>query len=311
MQKFILLLLGGVLGVSCVDKDYDLNDIDTDNVTIGDETSEFAIPLARVKVGMKELSDGGASGEVCDIEEIFDEADTWLPSPLPGNADYVDLTELSNDSAYADSLIEALSKQMMRDEEKLAAVTDRIWAEYREEFFEVLELPQDADETLFKETFRTMFRSNAAVREKAQEQARSYLTRIQVEPISYAIDDIGIGSDLVDMLTDNLGTPENPDPHHSLSLYGDITSDLPVGMRLDPEFQGTRVRFPGEIEPDRTNPIEETRLYADDLRTIVGGVVIEIPVELRKYYPGTDFDPSQQIVINLRLVKRGGLSFNL
>lgn len=36
MRKLILLLLSGVLSTACVDKDYDLGNIDTDNIAIGD-----------------------------------------------------------------------------------------------------------------------------------------------------------------------------------------------------------------------------------------------------------------------------------
>ena len=36
MRKLILLLLSGMLSTACVDKDYDLGNIDTDNIAIGD-----------------------------------------------------------------------------------------------------------------------------------------------------------------------------------------------------------------------------------------------------------------------------------
>ena len=46
MRTLSLLLLSGALMTACVDRDYDLSDLDFDNVAIGDENSEFRIPLA-------------------------------------------------------------------------------------------------------------------------------------------------------------------------------------------------------------------------------------------------------------------------
>ena len=44
MRTLSLLLLSGALMTACVDRDYDLSDLDFDNVAIGDENSEFRIP---------------------------------------------------------------------------------------------------------------------------------------------------------------------------------------------------------------------------------------------------------------------------
>ena len=91
MRKFLPFLFAAALASSCIDNAYDLSNVNTDDVTIGDEDSEYRLPLATVYVSMSELNEGGA-----DIKTLFDEADIWLPSPLPGNAAYVDLRELQN-----------------------------------------------------------------------------------------------------------------------------------------------------------------------------------------------------------------------
>ena len=75
MRTLSLLLLSGALMTACVDRDYDLSDLDFDNVAIGDENSEFRIPLATVQVSMDEIAENGVN-----IEAIFREADIWLPS---------------------------------------------------------------------------------------------------------------------------------------------------------------------------------------------------------------------------------------
>ena len=74
MRTLSLLLLSGALMTACVDRDYDLSDLDFDNVAIGDENSEFRIPLATVQVSMDEIAENGVN-----IEAIFREADIWLP----------------------------------------------------------------------------------------------------------------------------------------------------------------------------------------------------------------------------------------
>ena len=79
MRKFLPFLFAAALASSCIDNAYDLSNVNTDDVTIGDEDSEYRLPLATVYVSMSELKEGGA-----DIKTLFDEADIWLPSPLPG-----------------------------------------------------------------------------------------------------------------------------------------------------------------------------------------------------------------------------------
>ena len=117
MRKFLPFLFAAALASSCIDNAYDLSNVNTDDVTIGDEDSEYRLPLATVYVSMSELKEGGA-----DIKTLFDEADIWLPSPLPGNAAYVDLRELQNNPDTITPLLQALIDQMMDDDAKIAAV---------------------------------------------------------------------------------------------------------------------------------------------------------------------------------------------
>ena len=111
MRKFLPFLFAAALASSCIDNAYDLSNVNTDDVTIGDEDSEYRLPLATVYVSMSELNEGGA-----DIKTLFDEADIWLPSPLPGNAAYVDLRELQNTPETITPLLDALIDQMMDDD---------------------------------------------------------------------------------------------------------------------------------------------------------------------------------------------------
>ena len=51
MRTLSLLLLSGALMTACVDRDYDLSDLDFDNVAIGDEipNSGFRSPPCRFR----------------------------------------------------------------------------------------------------------------------------------------------------------------------------------------------------------------------------------------------------------------------
>lgn len=129
MRKFLPFLFAAALASSCIDNAYDLSNVNTDDVTIGDEDSEYRLPLATVYVSMSELKEGGA-----DIKTLFDEADIWLPSPLPGNAAYVDLRKLQNNPDTITPLLQALIDQMMDDDAKIAAVADLLAEKYLSTF---------------------------------------------------------------------------------------------------------------------------------------------------------------------------------
>lgn len=66
MKNFLSLLCILSLCFGC-DKAYDLNKIESGDVTIGNDQSEWIMPLAQITVGMDELQDGSA-----DIRAIFD-----------------------------------------------------------------------------------------------------------------------------------------------------------------------------------------------------------------------------------------------
>ena len=45
MKKLVILLLCGAFALSCTDKAYDLSQIETGDVAIGNDDSEFRMPL--------------------------------------------------------------------------------------------------------------------------------------------------------------------------------------------------------------------------------------------------------------------------
>ena len=321
MKKLFFVLLCGACATACVDNDYDLGKVDTGNIAIGDETSRFEAPLAKVFISMKEInSDNGTR-----IDEIFNEADIWLPTQLPDqddNGKFVYVQRLLNDEAYRnDNLLPLLIDEMVTNPDKLDKVADLLQAKYYTAFSELL---PGVSQQEFKTAFVETFRSNETLRELLAAEVRTlandYLTTLDVDMsnLSYAIDRIDLSDDVINMLADNLDPAETPDPKNTLHLAGTIDNRLPVTLQISPSFPPTQIVFtPTTItaNPD-AHDLPETRLYADDLRTIVRGITINIPLILEKYYPGKGFGDSldeeePQVTIQLHLIKRGALKFDL
>ena len=298
MRLILPLFLFGMLVTSCIENNYDLSEIDTDGVVIGDE---FRLPLATVTVSMSELSKEGT-----DIKALFDEADIWLPSPLPAGGKYVDLQKIQHTPSYIDELLDELIEQMKRSDAKINAVADLLYDKYLGTFLPLL--PPNTDPKDFKQVFITMFRATTGLQEELAGEVRDlaggYLTDLKIE-------DVDLGSDVVDMLADNLDPKGTANPKNTLDIYGEIISALPVSLQFSPRFYPTEVEFDIRVEPNVKTEIGETRLHENDLRQIIDGTEIILPVKLEKYFPGSGFTPDQKIVIALRLVKRGGLKLNL
>lgn len=308
MRKLFLLFSIGVLLSACVDKDYNLSDLDTDGVTIGGDGSEFRIPLATVTIRMDELGEGADN-----IEDIFDEADIWLPAQLPDKKNYVDIQALQNDPDYTEKVLDGLIDQMLVDEDKLGAVAKLLSEKYIDTFLNLL--PPGTQPSDFIPVFTTVFRSNPSLREelsgKVREEGHDYLSQMSVQDIRYDIGRIDLSSDVVDMLVKNLDAESVSEQKNTLHIYGSITSALPVSLTLLPRFSPTDVNFSVTVTPDQESEIPATQLYADDLRQIIDGAEILVPVTLERYFPGTAFSPDQTITINLRLLKRGGLKLDI
>ena len=206
---FTFFLFAAALASSCIDNAYDLSNVNTDDVTIGDEDSEYRLPLATVYVSMSELNEGGA-----DIKTLFDEADIWLPSPLPGNAAYVDLRELQNTPETITPLLDALIDQMMDDDAKITAVADLLAEKYLSTFLPLL--PPNTDPADFKPVFIEAFRNMPMLHDRLSGEVKSlagsYLTELKVQDVTYDIGKIDIGGDVVDMLCENLDSEGTPNP---------------------------------------------------------------------------------------------------
>ncbi len=321
MKKFFsLILLCAVSSTACVDLEYDLSKISTDDIAIGDESSQFEVPLLKVYIGMGELTD--VDGDA--IDAVFDEADIWLPSQLPDkdeNGNYfVSLSRLADDNEYVDGLLSGLFNQLLSDSERLDQMASLLQEKYFEDFSPLFPGTSQAE---FKAEFIDQYANNEQKRPqlngKLEELARGYLAKLDVDlpPISYNVDRVELSDDVVDMLIENLDGKEVAEPKNTLHMAGTIDNRLPFSATATPLFMPTEVTFTAEIEANNdANVLPETRIFADDLQTIVRGLTIDINVHVDKYYPGRGFDrgtdgSQPQLSIILHLIKRGALKFDL
>jgi len=311
MKKFFLLCSLAVLVSACIDRDYDLGDLDTDHIAIGDDTSVFDVPLARIEVALDEIHDDKGS-----LQQMLAEADVWLSSQLPGGVDYVDLHRVRTDDAYLAELLDALIAEMMHDGRKLDEVADLIWSDYKIKFLGTLGLPADVSEEEFKQAFEVQFRGGTlsdAVRQKTEESARNYLTALDIETLEYDLGGLDLG-DVLDMLTDNLDPKGTAEAVNTLSIEGEVTSSLPLTLDLSPMFDPTDIRVDTfRIEAGASAQLPSTRIYAEDLRALsdARNVVVRIFIDLQRYYPGTVVDQSVPVSIRLSLHKTGALNLDI
>lgn len=312
MKKLPLLFLVGLLAAGCVDKEYDLKDVETDNIAIGDSQSEFRCPLMTIRVSMQEITDNGI-----DIENVFRETDIWLPTELPDA--YVDIRRLVSDEAYVSTLLDLLVDELLVSDTKLDQVVELIWNNpaYRQSVTgSVPELDLDDADT-FRSLFRSLYQNNAQVRGLLDEQVRllahDYLTALQVDDITYDIDRIDLDDNIVDMLAENLDPEGTPDAKNTLHIYGTIANRLPLSAEIQARLRPTLIEVPVQIDAkSEENVIAETPIYGEDLRTLIHGCQVVIPVTLDRYYRnGFDNTADCQLLIELHVVKRGGLKLNL
>lgn len=145
MRKFLTIFTLSLLAVSCIDNDYDLSDIDTDDIGIGDENSVFTCPLMTLRVAVADIVN-----EQGDLDGILAEADVWLPNRLPDGAEAVDVKRLTGgdgqqaQQAYVQTLLTALQEEIDADasDRKLEQIARQIYADIGRIFSPITSLPK-------------------------------------------------------------------------------------------------------------------------------------------------------------------------
>lgn len=318
MKKFLFSVLLMVGAVACIDETYDLSKVEGDDVAIGNDQSEFRMPLANITLTAAQLVSESDSAD-SDIISIYQEADIWLPSQLPGGAEFVEVILLQEDSAYLQSILDALFDEMAVSEQKRLDVCSLIATKYREEFVSVLpaNLPsevvsqiENASEAEAADLIGELFLDETVCEEISHSiglVAEYHLTDMQVKDVVYDIGDLGLGSDIEDMIVENLD-PKGTEPVvNALYLYGSIDSEFPFYLLLDPHLDGTEIDLGPLRVTHELYPIEEKRLYTEDVQTIFAGTTLTMPIRITRYYPNQGLDDESEVHIHLLLRKTGAL----
>lgn len=306
MKKMLLLLCLAAAGASCVDNDYDLSQVN-DGIAIGGEGSVFEIPLASIEVSLSKL--GQNDGRGSNIQDIYQEADIWLPGTTPDGKEYFDIPKLIADSeGYLTATVDLLCDQMTYDLDKRYAVAELIGEKYADKF-DVGELPAGVGVEEFIKNFydQDSFRDQIALAVK--QIAQDYLTAIQIDPVSYEIPSLDISNDVFNMLADNLDPEEMPNPKNVLYIFGEVSSSISIDFLAAPRLENTVIEF----EPFMVNlgaqddSIGEVRFFKEDLDILFHGTELYMPITVEHYYPGRGFSAGQNITLTLHLRKLGGL----
>ncbi|MEE1099706.1 MAG: hypothetical protein UHY58_07275 [Alistipes sp.] len=317
-MKRILFTIALMVGtISCVDSDYDLSNIENDDFTIGDDKSEFILPMATVNFSAHRMCQDTAEGEI-SFMELYNELNVWLPTELPLGVDYVEVKRLSSDSEYLLSMEQALIDEMLVNEEKLEDVSALVAKRYRNLFVSLLgdEVPSDVKQELLTasddeaaESIAALFvEYESVVGDAIAEIASTYMVNMAIEDVLFDIPALDLSSDVEDMLTNNLDPASEKNPKNALYIFGEIQSEFPFTFHLQPSLQGTSIDLGDILVKQGTTPIEEFRFYREDLHHLFEGTTLVMPVSVERYYYKQPFNEDMEIDIHLNLRKTGGLT---
>lgn len=306
MRRILLSLFLAISGVCCVDSGYDLSKIDTEAAIGGTETV-FEMPLTTVVVGAEELLIGERP-----LRHMLDELAIWLPSELPDGADHVDIPRMRASSEYVDQLLGALFEEMKVSDEKVESVAGLVYDRYLDHFYYLIPGAESADRPVFLGLFKHFLWTSESLREELYVLASKALASMEISPLKYEIPRFEVGQEVVDMLALNLDSKETTDPKNTLFLYGSVDCGLPVSFSLTLSFLDTDICIgPVLVPPGGSTEFDAFRLFSDDIRFIMSGVILELESLLENYYPAAELNPERdEVVISLHVRKQGGLTFD-
>lgn len=325
MKRITPLIMLIVLSImtSCIDKDYDLSQIETDDIAVGNNQSEFKMPLATIHFTSYNIC-SNTSGDQLSLKQLYDEADIWFPTNLPDGAEYIEIYRILDsehfDSAYFDSIVHALEEELQNDSDKRTLIASHIAAKYRNTFINALydtgnsELNQyaalilNADQAEATAIISEIILSHAAETEEAvQIVFRRFLEKLHLENIHTDIPKIEISSDIRDMLLNNLDDSSVENPINCLYLSGDADNGFPFIFQINPHVENTSIDF-GQITVHQgANNIEEIRIMRDDMQRLLDGATFSMSLITMRYYPHRSFTDETEFCVKLRLRKTGAL----
>ena len=322
MKKlFILIVMSiGFILISCIDSKYDLSQIESDGIAIGNNDSEFLMPLVNIKF---QASNFNASTEDdMSISGLQEQINVWLPAQLPNNASYVDIQKLANNKEYKQALLDNLYAEMQRDENKRKEVCKYVIAEHKPTVIEALRNSSNAvvaaaalQINRISDTEAVDLLSNLFITYPTDVKNilndisdEDLIDNVEIENVLVDIPAFDISDDVLDMLVDNLDGDNVTSPINALYLFGTINSNFPFLFKVNPTIYNTRINF-GELSIDNgSTKINDIRVFRGDFEKMSSGSQLVMPVILEKYYPNIDINDNTQLDISISLRKTGGLN---
>lgn len=303
---------------SCIDEKYDLSNIDSDDITIGGDESEFFMPLATINYAANSIKTNSRGGT---INDLFEEINKWLPSTLPGNESYVDLQRME-EKEYKAEILNSLYDEILANEKKRTDVCEYVLENHKNELVSRLRTSENA--VVANGAILIMATSvnegveilSGLIISYPQDVRTIFNSLSDYDLIDYRIEDIyieipalDISDDVVQMLSGNLDPESVGDPVNALYIFGSIYSELPLMLQINPYIENTGISL-GDISLDekKRTEFEDIRVNSGDLQVVVDGANLIIPVTLQRYYPNSDFNEDSEIEISISLHKTGGLT---
>lgn len=317
--RFILSICAVWLLSSCVDDAYNLSNIEDGDIALGGNDSEFFMPLASISYAASNIQIN-ANEEMSAIE-LYDRINIWIPSTLPGNATYIDLQQLKQ-PAYKNSILNALYDEMEQQEQKRLAVCLHVMECYKPGLIEMLQESGNATLALAAQHLNTITNQEGSallatlfaacpneIRTVFNELSDNDLLNYNIQDARIRIPSLDISEEVETMLSDNLDPMQVTNPTNALYLFGDIYSDFPFLCHFNPYILESQINL-GKLSVDKqvTTPIQEVRIYKEDLQTLINGSFLVIPITLERYYPHADFNENSKLDISISLRKTGGLT---
>jgi hypothetical protein len=143
MRKIVIILLLCVACtlIACIDSDYDLSKITTDDISIGDNESEFIMPVAKINFTSQNICNSTEEDEI-SLKEIYEEVDLWLPKSVVESSEYIDIDKLINSDEfgeqYLNKLIHLINEEISSVKEQRDEIALHIATTYRNRFINLL-----------------------------------------------------------------------------------------------------------------------------------------------------------------------------
>lgn len=313
MKRLLLFAAAALLSVSCLDKDFDLSEIVTDDIQIGSEDTVLRLPLATITV--KGSAIDADNGTYASLTEIFGEADKWTPLSYES----VSLTRL-NESGYFNKLVDDLIAELAADNSRRDMIATLIAGQYSSSVAVPAELSAkgvNLHDYIYDYLSAPLYKDR--IKGSIHQLAGAHLESLTscIEPISQKIKGFEIDDDVIDAL---IGDGKE------IRVYGTVANGIPIdctgSFALMPRHSGEdqAAAAPGQAERligidldlnyGRTEPVEAKLDDNQKLHGMTDDMNMTVEFTPTTYYPRRELpgDSENALTMELKLEKKGGLN---